>query len=209
MPEPVVIPRSDHPISRQHIDADALKVLVPAAAVRPYRLSCWRQRPGSAARPHAERFRHRHLRAPVSGQAPFPELLDHRTPLSSRPREVRYEGHRGRNIPPSDSRRHRRRTVPGSARRRACERCHGRWRSADSSRQHLRHAGGRRLPARLHAERAFLRHRDAIDHRLRRRAGRHPGGADPLYRRARGAFSGRSRPHASGGGVGGSARLQD
>src|SRR6188472_836878 len=27
MPEPVVIPRSDHPISRQHIDADALKVL--------------------------------------------------------------------------------------------------------------------------------------------------------------------------------------
>lgn len=27
MPEPVIIPRSDHPISRQHIDADALKVL--------------------------------------------------------------------------------------------------------------------------------------------------------------------------------------
>ena len=27
MPQPVVIPRSDHPISRQHIDADALKVL--------------------------------------------------------------------------------------------------------------------------------------------------------------------------------------
>src|SRR6187551_2674139 len=27
MPEPVVIPRSDHPISRQHIDSDALKVL--------------------------------------------------------------------------------------------------------------------------------------------------------------------------------------
>jgi poly(A) polymerase len=27
MPDPVIIPRSDHPISRQHIDADALKVL--------------------------------------------------------------------------------------------------------------------------------------------------------------------------------------
>jgi poly(A) polymerase len=27
MPEPVIIPRSEHPISRQHIDADALKVL--------------------------------------------------------------------------------------------------------------------------------------------------------------------------------------
>ena len=27
MLEPVIIPRSDHPISRQHIDADALKVL--------------------------------------------------------------------------------------------------------------------------------------------------------------------------------------
>jgi poly(A) polymerase len=27
MPQPVIIPRSDHPISRQHIDADALKVL--------------------------------------------------------------------------------------------------------------------------------------------------------------------------------------
>jgi poly(A) polymerase len=27
MPEPVTVPRSDHPISRQHIDADALKVL--------------------------------------------------------------------------------------------------------------------------------------------------------------------------------------
>ncbi|HEY0283895.1 MAG TPA: polynucleotide adenylyltransferase PcnB [Vicinamibacterales bacterium] len=27
MPEPVIVPRSDHPISRQHIDSDALKVL--------------------------------------------------------------------------------------------------------------------------------------------------------------------------------------
>ena len=27
MPDPVIIARSDHPISRQHIDADALKVL--------------------------------------------------------------------------------------------------------------------------------------------------------------------------------------
>ena len=27
MPEPVIIPRSDHPISRQNIDPDALKVL--------------------------------------------------------------------------------------------------------------------------------------------------------------------------------------
>ena len=27
MPEPVIVPRSDHPISRQNIDPDALKVL--------------------------------------------------------------------------------------------------------------------------------------------------------------------------------------
>ena len=46
--------------------------------------------------------------------------------------------------------------------------------SADPSRQHVRHARRGRVPARLHAERAVLRHRDAFDHRLRRRPRRHP-----------------------------------
>ena len=44
-----------------------------------------------------------------------------------------------------------------------------RERSADSSRQHLRHAGRGRVPARLHRQRALLRHRHLLDHRLRRR----------------------------------------
>ena len=90
---------------------------LPAAAVRPHRVSGRRQRARSAARPHAEGFRHRHLGAPVSGEAAVPELLDHRPPLSSRAREVRAEGHRGRDIPPPDSRRHGRRA------RRRCRRC--------------------------------------------------------------------------------------
>ena len=45
-------------------------------------------------------------------------------------------------------------------------------RSPDPARQHLRHAGGGRVPPRLHRQRAVLRHRHVLDHRLRRRARR-------------------------------------
>ena len=42
-------------------------------------------------------------------------------------------------------------------------------RSIVPSRQHLRHAGGGRVPPRLHDQRALLRHRHLLGHRLRRR----------------------------------------
>ena len=42
-------------------------------------------------------------------------------------------------------------------------------RALDSPRQHVRHARGGRVPPRLHDQRAVLRHRDLLDHRLRRR----------------------------------------
>ena len=174
MPEPVVIPRSDHPISRQHIDADALKVLyrlrqfdhiayLVGGSVRDLLLG---RTPkdfdiGTSAHPYqvkrlfrncwiiGRRFRLAHVKfgTKVIEVATFRRQIPAGTEEEPSP------------VPP----------VAG-----ARERCRGRWRSADSSRQHVRHAGGRRVPARLHAERALLRHRDAIDHRLRRRPGRHP-----------------------------------
>ena len=112
MPEPVIIPRSDHPISRQHIDADALKVL--------YRLRQFD-----------------HIAYLVGGSVR--DLLLGRTPkdfdigTSAHPYQVKRlfrncwiigrrfrlahvkfgtESHRGRDIPPPDSRGHRRRAVP-------------------------------------------------------------------------------------------------
>ena len=48
---------------------------------------------------------------------------------------------------------------------------------------------------------------DVLDHRLRRRAGRHPRPGDPLDRRSRRALPGGPGPDAARGGVGGAARL--
>ncbi len=72
-----------------------------------------------------------------------------------------------------------------------------RERSPDSTRQHLRHAGRGRVPARLHRQRALLRHRHLLDHRLRRRPRGPRGPADPLHRRSGGPVPRRSGPHAA------------
>ena len=81
---------------------------LPAAAVRPHRLSGRRQRSRSAARPPPEGLRHRHLRASLSGQEALPQLLDHRPALPARARQVRHEGDRGRHVPPAGRSRARR-----------------------------------------------------------------------------------------------------
>ena len=89
MSAPVIIPRSDHPISRQHIDADALKVLyrlrqfnhiayLVGGSVRDLLLG---RTPkdfdiGTSAHPYQ-------VKRLVS------ELLDYRPPLSSCARQVR------------------------------------------------------------------------------------------------------------------------
>ena len=129
MPEPVIIPRSDHPISRQNIDADALKVLyrlrqfnhvayLVGGSVRDLLLD---RTPkdfdiGTSAHPYQVKRLFRNCW--IIG-----------TPLSSGAREVRHEGHRGRHIPQADSGGHGRRAgrpVPPVAD--ACERC--RWTTA-------------------------------------------------------------------------------
>ena len=74
---------------------------VPAAPVRPRRVSGRRQRARPAARPPAEGLRHRHVGASVSGQEAVPELLDHRPALPPGARQVRHEDHRGRDVPPA------------------------------------------------------------------------------------------------------------
>ena len=99
MVEPRVVPRAEHTLSRSDVDPDALKVL--------YRL---RQGDyvaylvGGSVRdlllgPASERFRHRHVGASLSGQEAVSELLDHRPPLPTGARQVRHEGHRGRDLP--------------------------------------------------------------------------------------------------------------
>ena len=62
-----------------------------------------------------------------------------------------------------------------------------------SPRQHVRHAGGRRVPARLHHQRAVLRHRVAVGHRLRRRSRRPRAPRHPIDRRSARALRGGSR----------------
>ena len=86
-----------------------------------------------------------------------------------------------------DGRRRRQRLATPSPRRRQIARkrhdARPSARSPDPPRQHLRHARGGRLPARLHGQRALLRHRHVLDHRLRRRPRGSRRAADPLHRR--------------------------
>ena len=72
---------------------------VPAAPEQLRRLSRRRQRARPAARPPAEGLRHRHVGAPLPGQAAVPELLDHRPPVPARARPVRHQDDRGRHVP--------------------------------------------------------------------------------------------------------------
>ena len=74
---------------------------------------------------------------------------------------------------------------------------HARRRTPDPSRQHLRHARRGRVPARLHHQRAVLRHRDVLDHRLRRRPRGSARRRRPIDRRSGGPVARRSGPHAA------------
>ena len=173
------------PISRRDIDPDALKVLyrlrqfdhiayLVGGSVRDLLLG---RRPkdfdiGTSAHP-------------VSGQEAVPELLDHRPPVPPGAREVRPEGDRGRDVPPAGRARR-----GGRAGRRAGAGSDDAGRRApDPPRQHVRHAGRGRVPPRLHDQRAVLRHRDVLDHRLRRRPRRSARRHRALDRRSRGAAS--------------------
>ena len=68
-------------------------------------------------------------------------------------------------------------------------RLHARRPALHPPRQHVRHAGGGRVPPRLHDQRALLRHRDLLDHRLRRRPGRSARRRRPLDWRSGSAAS--------------------
>ena len=101
MSEPVIVARSDHPISRSSIDPDALKVLT-----RLHEFNYTAYLVGGSVRdlllrPPAEGLRRRHLRASVSDQEAVPELLDHRPALPPRARELRRQGHRSGDVPPA------------------------------------------------------------------------------------------------------------
>ena len=76
-------------------------------------------------------------------------------------------------------------------------------------RQHVRHARRRRVPPRLHDQRAVLRHRDVLDHRLRRRPRRSARRHRAIDRRSRRAASRRSGADAARGRARGAARLHD
>ena len=205
MVEPRVVPRAEHPLSRRDIDPDALKVLYRLRAGRSHRVPRRRQRPRSAARPPAQGLRHRHVRASLPGQEALSQLLDHRPPVPARARQVRPEGHRGRHVP-----------APGAAgrgsgpgRRAGAGPGHARRRAPDPPRQHVRHAGRGRVPARLHDQRARLRHRDVLDHRLRRRPRRSARGHRPIDRRPGSPVPRRSRPDAARRGARRAPRLHD
>ena len=218
MAEPTIVPRSQHAISRRDVDPDALKVLyrlhehhyvayLVGGSVRDLLLE---RRPkdfdiGTSAHPHqvkklfrncwiiGRRFRLAHVKfgtktievatfrrhVPASELTPEAEIAEL---TSGRPAAAAH-------------------------RRRAAAAAGGR--PSDPAGQHLRHARRGRVPPRLHGERALLRHRHLLDHRLRRRVEGSRRAPHPLHRRSRGAFPGRSRAHAAGGRPGRAAAIHD
>ncbi len=161
---------------------------VPAEEPRLPRLHGGRRGARSAARTAAQGHRHRDQRASPAGQEAVPQLLRHRPPLPPLPRPLRAQGDRGLDLPP-----------PGPG---------GRRRHADPPRQHLRQPGGRRLPPRLHRERAVLRHRDVLGDRLRGRASGRGAPDHPDDRRSHGPPARRPGAHAARGGAGRAPQLQ-
>ena len=82
-------------------------------------------------------------------------------------------------------------------------------RDADSARQRLRLAGRGRVSPRLHHQRAVLRRPRQDRHRLRRRPRRSARRVAALHWRSDGAVPGRSGPHAARRGDGRAAAVQD
>ena len=192
-----VVPRAEHTLSRSDIDPDALKVLyrlrqgdhiayLVGGSVRDLLLG---RQPkdfdiGTSAHPYqvkklfrncwiiGRRFRLAHVKFgnKVIEVATFRRQSQVGTSAPS------TAGTRCATRPTRAGRRARRRHAAARVARHARS-------AADPPRQHVRHARGRRVPARLHDQRAVLRHRDVFGHRLRRRARRSAGRARPLHRR--------------------------
>ena len=201
MTEPVIVPRAEHPISRRDIDSDALKVLyrlhesgatayLVGGSVRDLLLS---RRPkdfdiGTSAHPYqvkklfrncwiiGRRFRLAHVRFGL-------KTIEVATFRKNVPAGTESESASAREPSPS---------FGATGQRRA-----RRSRSADQARQHLRHARRGCVPPRLHRQRAVLRHRQLLDHRLRRRPAGPEGRADPQHRRSQRALPGGSGPDAA------------
>ena len=198
MPEPFlgpprILPRSEHSISRAHISKSALNVLyglhkagyeacLVGGGVRDLLLGVT-----------PEGFRHRHQRVAGTGARHVSQQPADRAPLSPGARALRAGDRRGGHLPRlARQGRGRSRRPPG--------------RRPHPARQRLRHARGRRDPARLHRQRAVLPHRGLLAHRPRRRAGGHRAAPPAHHRRSRGALPRGSGAHAAGGAPGGKAR---
>ena len=188
-----IVPRAEHPLSRRDIDPDALKVL--------YRLR------------QAE-----HIAYLVGGSVR--DLLLGRRPkdfdigTSAHPYQVKklfrncwIIGRRFRlahvkfGTKVIEVATFRRQVAPGeeivAGRRAGARSDDARRRAPDSPRQHVRHARRRRVPPRLHDQRAVLRHRDVLGHRLRRRPRGSARRRRALDRRSRSADPRRSGAHAA------------
>ena len=178
MVDPTIVPRSDHAISRRDIDSDALKVLyrlhehhyiayLVGGSVRDLLLG---RRPkdfdiGTSAHPHqvkklfrncwviGRRFRLAHVKfGPKTIEvATFRRQVD---PSEVPPGvDAMIEAAPEHPPDPPDSRDGAGAVGRHPPRQDACARSH------DPSRQHVRHAGRGCVPARLHDQRALLRHR--------------------------------------------------
>ena len=170
MVEPRVVPRAEHPISRRDIDPDALKVLYRLRQVE-----------------HIAYLVGGSVRDLLLGRRPrISTSARRRIPIRSRSCSGTAGSSAGGFVWRTSSSGNKvievatfRRQVRGRARRsspdgvpaagEAHADCRRRANALHPSRQHVRHAGRGRVPPRLHDQRALLRHRDVLDHRLRRR----------------------------------------
>ena len=205
MVEPRIVPREEHSISRRDIDPDALKVLyrlrqcdhvayLVGGSVRDLLLG---RRPkdfdiGTSAHPYQVKKLFRNC-----------WIIGRRFRLA----HVKF----GQKV--IEVATFRRQVAPGeevvAGRRPGARSDDARRRAADPSRQHVRHAGRRRVPPRLHDQRAVLRHRDLLDHRLRRRPRRSARGRRALDWRSRRAAARRSGAHDARDRARRAARLHD
>ena len=223
MAEPRVIPRAEHTLSRADCDPDALKVLyrlrqgdhiayLVGGSVRDCFWDAGRRILTSG--PRRIRIRSRSSFATAgSSAAAFASLTSSSGPRSSKSRRsagrcslakrsCRTGCQRPSIITP-------RRPNPATPGTHDCGGARARRRPADTPGQYVRHAGGRRLPSRLHDQRVVLRHRHVLDHRLRRRSRGSARVHRPLHRRSRSQVPRRSGSHAARDCAGCAARLPD
>ena len=212
MREPVIVPRERHEISRKQIDPDALKVLyrlhqndhvayLVGGSVRDLLLG---RRPkdfdiGTSAHPYqvkrlfkncwiiGRRFRLAHVRF-------GPKAIE----VATFRRQLSADELAAADEPTGNA--------AGDAADEAAD-SPERPRSSAAPGQHIRNAGRGRLPSRFHNQRAVLRHRHVLDHRLHGRPPGSPGRRRALDRRPDRAPAGGSCPHAARSRHGGASRL--